>query len=161
VTGYVSPTAGHVLLDDRVLDGWSPRRRAVAGIARSFQSLELFESLTVAENLEAAGDAPSSLSYVTDLILPARPRLTPPGVAAIREFGLQDDLASRPNELPHGRRRLVGIARAIASSPSVLLLDEPAAGLDQEERGELARIVRRLADEWGLAVLVVEHDVSL
>ena len=79
----------------------------------------------------------------------------------MREFELQDDLDRLPSELPYGRRRLVGIARALASAPSVLLLDEPAAGLDDHETLELGRQVRRLADERGLAVLLIEHDVEL
>jgi ABC-type branched-subunit amino acid transport system ATPase component/branched-subunit amino acid ABC-type transport system permease component len=161
VSGYVAPNAGTVLLDGRPIDGWSPRRRTVAGIGRSFQSLELFESLTVAENLLAACDRRDRRRYLSDLVRPGRARLSPAAVAAVREVGLQDDLARRPDELPYGRRRLVAIARAIATGPSVLLLDEPAAGLDREERTELARLIRRLADEWGLAVLIVEHDVSL
>ena len=161
VTGYVAPTSGTVLIDGRAIDGWSPRRRAEAGIGRSFQSLELFESLTVAENLQTACDPQGRLHYLFDLIHPGRARLTPAAVAAVREFGLQDELAARPDELPYGRRRLVAIARAVSAGPSVVLLDEPAAGLDGEERSELARLIRRLADEWGLAVLVVEHDVSL
>jgi ABC-type branched-subunit amino acid transport system ATPase component len=161
VSGYVAPSAGTVLLDGRPIDGWSPRRRAVAGVGRSFQSLELFESLTVAENLQAACDPRDRRRYFSDLVRPGRARLSPTAVAAVREFGLQDELARRPDELPYGRRRLVAIARAIATGPSVLLLDEPAAGLDREERTELARLIRRLADQWGLAVLVVEHDVSL
>ena len=161
VTGYVSPSSGTVLLDDHAIDAWSPRQRAMAGIGRSFQSLELFESLTVSENLQAACDPPGRRRYLTDLIHPGRARLAPGAVAVVHEFGLQDELARRPDELPYGRRRLVAIARAIANAPSVLLLDEPAAGLDREERAELGRLVRRLADDWGLAVLLVEHDVSL
>jgi sulfate-transporting ATPase len=133
----------------------------VAGIGRSFQSLELFESLTVAENLQAASDGRDRRHYLADLVRPGRARLSPAAVASVREFGLQDELSRRPDELPYGRRRLVAIARAVAAGPSVLLLDEPAAGLDREERAYLARLIRRLADEWGLAVLVVEHDVSL
>jgi ABC-type branched-subunit amino acid transport system ATPase component/branched-subunit amino acid ABC-type transport system permease component len=161
VTGYVTPSAGSVLLDGIAIDGWSPRRRAVAGIGRSFQSLELFESMTVAENLQTACDPRDLRHYISDLVRPGRPRLAPAAVAAVHEFGLQDELARRPEELPYGRRRLVAIARAVASGPSVLLLDEPAAGLDSDERSDLARLIRRLADEWGLAVLVVEHDVAL
>ena len=161
VTGYVTAAAGTVLLDGRAIDGWSPRRRAVAGVGRLFQSLELFESLTVAENLQTACDPRDRRHYLSDLVYPGRARLGPAAIAAVRDFGLQDELASRPDELPYGRRRLVAIARAIATGPSVLLLDEPAAGLDHGERSELARLIRQLADEWGLAVLVVEHDVSL
>jgi sulfate-transporting ATPase len=79
----------------------------------------------------------------------------------VREFQLHDDLERLPSELPYGRRRLVGIARALASAPSVLLLDEPAAGLDDNETLELGHQVRRLADDRGLAILLIEHDVEL
>ena len=79
----------------------------------------------------------------------------------VEEFGLEEDLDRRPEELSFGKRRLVALARAVAAEPSVLLLDEPAAGLGEHETAELGRLVRRLADDWGMAVLLVEHDVSL
>ncbi len=82
-------------------------------------------------------------------------------MSSAREFGLEADLDRLPGELPYGRRRLVGIARATASAPSVLLLDEPAAGLDDNETGELGALVRRFADRSGMAVLLIEHDVEL
>jgi sulfate-transporting ATPase len=81
-------------------------------------------------------------------------------VAAIREFGLEGDLDRQVQDLPYARRRLLAIARAIASQPSVLLLDEPAAGLGDVETAELAHLVRRLADDWGFAVLLIEHDMN-
>jgi sulfate-transporting ATPase len=87
--------------------------------------------------------------------------LPPTAVSSAREFGLEGDLDRLPAELSYGRRRLVGIARAIASAPSVLLLDEPAAGLDDNETGELGDLVRRFADHSGMAVLLIEHDVEL
>jgi sulfate-transporting ATPase len=161
VTGFTRPQHGHVLLDDRTVDSWSARRRARGGIARSFQSLELFEDMTVRDNLRTASDRRDALAYLSDLVWPGNPSLSAAAVAAVREFGLEDDLDRRPSELPYGRRRLVGIARAVAIGPSVLLLDEPAAGLDERETAELGDLVRRLATEWGLAVLLVEHDVSL
>ena len=161
VTGFTRPQLGHVSLDETRVDGWSARRRARAGLARSFQSLELFEDMTVRDNLRTASDRRDPLAYLTDLVWPGNPPLSGTAIAAVREFGLEDDLERRPGELPYGRRRLVGIARAVATRPSVLLLDEPAAGLDEHETAELGDLVRRLAKEWGLAVLLVEHDVAL
>ena len=161
VTGFTRQQSGSVSLDDRPVDGWSARRRARGGIARSFQSLELFEDMTVRDNLRTASDRRDPLAYLSDLVWPGTPPLSGTAVAAVREFGLEADLDRRPSELPYGRRRLVGIARAVATRPSVLLLDEPAAGLDERETAELGELVRRLAAEWGLAVLLVEHDVSL
>jgi sulfate-transporting ATPase len=161
-TGFAALIGGgRVALGPDDITSWSPRRRALAGLGRSFQSLELFESLTVAENLQAACDPRDVVAYGADLVRPDRAQFTPRAIAAIHEFALQPDLQRRPDELPYGRRRLVAIARAIAAGGSVLLLDEPAAGLDANERAELGSLLRRLASEWGLAILVVEHDVAL
>jgi sulfate-transporting ATPase len=81
-------------------------------------------------------------------------------ISAIREFGLLEDLDRNVEDLSYGKRRLLAIARAVATQPSVLLLDEPAAGLGDAETAELAHLVRRLADDWGMAVLLVEHDMN-
>jgi ABC-type branched-subunit amino acid transport system ATPase component/branched-subunit amino acid ABC-type transport system permease component len=160
ITGFVRPAAGDVQLDGRSLRRLPVYQRARAGVSRSFQSLELFEDLTVLENLRAASDERDWLAGLTGLVWPADPPLHSAAVAAIEEFGLADDLHHKVIELSFGRRRLVGIARAVATLPSVLLLDEPAAGLGDSESRELAALVRRLADEWGIAVLLVEHDMS-
>jgi sulfate-transporting ATPase len=161
LTGFVRPASGTVLLDGEPITRWSARRRAVHGVGRSFQSLELFESMTVRENLRTACDRRDPLAYLSDLVRPGRARLGAAATAVVREFGLEDDLDRRPEDLPYGRRRLVAIARAVAAEPAVLLLDEPAAGLGESDSAELGRLVRRLAHEWGIAVLLVEHDVSL
>ena len=113
------------------------------------------------ENLLAAADPRDRLAYVTDLVFPGHPPLPAPVVAAVEELSLAPLLDRRAEDLSYGQRRLVAIARAVASSPSVLLLDEPAAGLDETESAELGRLVRRLADEWGMGVLLIEHDVAL
>jgi sulfate-transporting ATPase len=151
---------GRLVLDGEDITGWSAARRARAGMGRSFQSLELFEDSTVLDNLRAAGDPRDRLSYFRDIVWPADPTLHDAVVAAIREFGLDADLDTTVEDLPYGKRRLLAIARAVAMQPSVLLLDEPAAGLGTAETAELATLVRRLADEWGIAVLLVEHDMS-
>ncbi len=159
ITGFTRAT-GSVRLDGQELLALPPARRARAGVSRSFQSLELFEDATVLDNLRAASDPRDKWSYVRDLVYPASPPLPSAVVAAIREFGLEDDLHRHVQDLPYAQRRLLAIARAIASQPSVLLLDEPAAGLGDVETAELAHLVRRLADDWGIAVLLVEHDMN-
>ena len=113
------------------------------------------------DNLRTASDRRDPLAYLTDLVRPGDPPLSPSAIAAVDEFDLESDLDRRPGELSFGRRRLVGIARAVATHASVLLLDEPAAGLTDDETAELGELIRRLADEWGIAILLVEHDVSL
>jgi sulfate-transporting ATPase len=159
ITGFARPAGGSVLLDGSSIDGWPVHRRAQAGVARSFQGLELFEGSTVRENIQIACDRRDVKSYVSDLVRPQE-ALTPLAIAAIQEFELESELDSRVSEISYGHRRLVGIARAIAARPAVLLLDEPAAGLSVNESEELAHIVRRLTDDWGLGVLLVEHDMS-
>ena len=98
---------------------------------------------------------------MTDLVFPGHPPLPAPVVAAVEELALAPMMDRRAEDLSYGQRRLVAIARAVASSPSVLMLDEPAAGLDETESAELGRLIRRLADEWGMGVLLIEHDVAL
>jgi len=161
VTGFVKPAAGTIGLNDVAVEAWSASRRASAGLRRSFQSLELFDDVTVEDNIRAGADSGTTLSWVTDLFWPGRHALPSTAVAAIREFNLQADLQRSPDQLSYGQRRLVGIARAVASAPSIIMLDEPAAGLDEVESRELANLIRRLADERGMGVLLVEHDVGL
>jgi len=161
IAGNTRPDRGAVMYGGDDLTRASVRRRAQAGIGRSFQSLELFEEMTVIDNLRAACDQGDFGSYLRDLILPREVELSPAAVAAIEEFGLADELLLPVEDLPYGRRHLVALARAVALGPSVLLLDEPAAGLDSEERDEIARLVTRLAREWGMAILFIEHDVDL
>ena len=159
ITGFTR-SSGRVTLEGTDISRVSVTKRARMGISRSFQSLELFEDSTVLDNIRAASDQRDRWSYLRDLVLPADPPLPPQVVAAIREFRLEDDLLRPVQDLPYGQRRLLAIARAVASQPSVLLLDEPAAGLGDTETAELARMVRRLAEDWGMAVLLVEHDMN-
>ncbi len=162
VTGFVRANEGSITLDEERIDRLNATKRARLGLRRSFQSLELFDDVSVEENIRAGSDQRASrASWVTDLVWPGRHDLPPTAVAAVREFDLEQYLDVTPEELPYGRRRLVGIARTVASGPSVVMLDEPAAGLDENESTELASLIRRLADERNMGVLLVEHDVGL
>ncbi|MBW8800290.1 MAG: ATP-binding cassette domain-containing protein [Streptomyces sp.] len=161
VTGFTRAAGGRVRLGERDVTRVPVHRRASAGLSRSFQSLELFEDMTVLDNLYAACDRPGRWAYLTDLVRPGSRPLPPHVLVAVREFGLQDSLDRPVGDLSYGERRLLAIARAVAAAPSVLLLDEPAAGLSDDETRELARLVRRLAEDWGMGVLLVEHDVDM
>jgi sulfate-transporting ATPase len=158
VTGFTL-CEGSITLDGRPMQGYPVYKRAQFGIVRSFQNLQLFEGSTIRENVMIAADRRDWHAYFTDLVAPGRTRLTPLTVIAVQELGLEDVLELRPSDVSYGSRRLVGIARAVSMGPRVLLLDEPAAGLSAHESRELAHIVRRLADEFGLGILLVEHDM--
>ena len=161
ITGFVRAEKGRVLMRDVDLAGWRARRRALAGISRSFQSLELFDGLTVRENLAVAGERPGVTRMLRDLVRPGRIQLNAASCEAVRQFELTDVLDASPDSLSLGQRKAVAIARAIAAAPTVLLLDEPAAGLDEHEADELALLIRMLASEWNIAVLLVEHKIDI
>jgi len=160
ITGFVRPSRGEVLLDNVPIGRWPTHKRVLAGVGRSFQSLELFEESSVHENLRVASDKHTMAGYFTDIVYPSHAPLASAAVAAVAEFELKDEIDQRVSEISYGRRRLTAIARTLAVEPSVLLLDEPAAGLGSRETEELMLGVRRLASDWGMAILVIEHDMS-
>jgi sulfate-transporting ATPase len=160
-TGFVKARSGRVLIDGAPVDGLSARQRVGRGLTRSWQSDELFEVMTVAENLRTAAEPGGFRTYLCDLFLP-EPKMLPPAVAAsVQQFELEGVLDRLPGELPYATRRLIGVARAMATEPSILLLDEPAAGLDENSTQELITHIRRLATERGVGILLIEHDVSM
>lgn len=160
-TGFIRPGRGRITLAGEDITRRTATARARRGLARSFQSLELFDDLTVLDNLRTASEPPNLGAYLTDALWPAKRDLTAAAKAAISEFRLAQYLGKRPSELPYGVRRLVGIARCVATNPSVVALDEPAAGLDSREAAELGVLLRNLARDWGMGILLVEHNVEL
>ena len=147
VCGLLTPSRGVVSLGGRELNRLPPYKRARLGLPRTFQRLELFGLLTVRENVLVAADVRGTMGAAEV-------------EAVIERVGLAGRIDDRVDELPTGQARLVEIARALATRPRVLLLDEPASGLDERETDELGRLLRDLAAE-GMAVLLVEHDVRL
>jgi branched-chain amino acid transport system ATP-binding protein len=158
VSGFV-PYRGTVSLDGKTLDGLSAHVRARRGLARTWQSIELFDDLTVRENLAVASYRPSAWATIKEVL--SRPVDTTAAVdETLHLLGLDERLEDMPADLTQGQRKLVGVARALAARPRVLCLDEPAAGLDTRESEELGRRLKEVANA-GQAMLLVDHDMGL
>src|SRR3954471_7389145 len=160
LTGYHAPSGGSVTFDGDDITRLRPHVRARRGLVRTFQSVELFDDLTVEENLLVASQRMGVLTALRDLLLPIGEHPRDAVDWALELCGLTDVRGRFPTELSHGRRKLVGVARALAQRPRLVLMDEPAAGLDTDESAELGRHLRALPDA-GVTVLLVDHDMSL
>jgi branched-chain amino acid transport system ATP-binding protein len=158
ITGFVR-YGGRVELDGRDLTGLPPHLRARRGLARTWQSTELFDDLTVRENLTVAADRPSFLALAGELV--GRPaRVTSASEEALELIDIHPLADAMPSELTQGQRKLVGVARAIAMRPRLLCLDEPAAGLDTRESEDLGQRLRAIANA-GTTTLLIDHDMGL
>jgi sulfate-transporting ATPase len=161
MSGYVRFESGTLRLGDAAFTRVSAAQLARAGVRRSFQGVESFEDLSVGENLLVAHEELGVRTWLRELVRPTPVALPPALVDLAARFGLTEDLDAPPDELPFGRRRLLGVARALAGRPSVLLLDEPASGLSTAETDELARLLRVVVETSGVGILLVEHDVDM
>jgi branched-chain amino acid transport system ATP-binding protein len=150
---------GRVLLQGTDLSGLAPHQRARRGLARTWQSADLFDDLTVRENLRVAAGAPTAKESARELFT-GRGRSVPAIDEALADLGLEELADRGADELTQGQRKLVGVARALASRPRLVCLDEPAAGLDSDESRELGRRLRSVVDR-GTAMLLVDHDMGL
>jgi ABC-type branched-subunit amino acid transport system ATPase component/ABC-type branched-subunit amino acid transport system permease subunit len=159
ISGLVS-ASGHVSVDGVSIDKLSARERSLRGIGRTYQAVELFDDMSVMDNIRVTAEGRGVLCYARDLVLPKTVSLPIVAQIAISDLDLSDDLDRNAQDLSTGRRSMVGIARTLAGAPGVVLLDEPAAGLNHDEKEELARLVRYLAEKWSLSVLLIEHDVA-
>ena len=154
VTGLQEPVRGKVLLNGIDITSFAPHHRAQRGMARTFQRIELFGSLTARENLMVAAEIPRK--WGGEHAAPPATRVE----EAIDIIGMADFADTRADVLTTGQARLVELGRAIVTAPKVLLLDEPASGLDADETEEFAGILADLASA-GVGILLVEHDMSL
>ena len=160
LTGYHAPASGSIVFAGENITRLRAHARARRGLARTFQSVELFDDLTVEENLLVASERVGIGRSLRDLFLPMRATERADVDWALALCGLQDVADRGPGDLPHGRRKLVGVARALASRPKLVLLDEPAAGLDTDESVVLGQHLRELPGA-GVTVLLVDHDMGL
>lgn len=163
-TGLVRPAEGRVILGGRDITSLQPAARARLGLGRTFQKLELFETLTVAENVALGAEAVRATGNPLRHLAasPASRRATARRTASALATCSIGDLASRRvSDLSTGQRRLVDLARCLAGDHDILLLDEPSSGLDPRETEAFAAILRRVVSERGVGLLLVEHDLSL
>ena len=151
VTGFDTPTSGTVHLGTDDITGWSPERRGKAGLARTFQAAHSFSRLSVRENIEVSALGTGAT------VATARERATD----LMRSLGLARYQWAEAGVLSQGEERKLGVARALASDPRFILMDEPAAGLNEGEIPELAELLRNVRDEHNVGVLLIDHNVPL
>ena len=165
ITGAQVPTNGEVVFDGETVTGLDRRARARRGMSRTFQNLSLVSSLSVLDNVTVGLGRFRTSGVVGSMLRLRRARrqdslIREVALGALDFAGLRDTASLMTGDLPYGARRRLELARAIALSPKMLLLDEPSAGMGPQETADLASVIRRSRDELGVSVLVVEHDMS-
>ncbi|MBQ9010669.1 MAG: ABC transporter ATP-binding protein [Clostridia bacterium] len=164
VTGVYTPTSGSVSLLGEPITGKRPDQITKLGIARTFQNIRLFSSMTVFENVLTAHHLrkTSNIFTATLRLNAAEERQMREDTAALLRkvdlYDLRDEIAT---SLPYGKQRLLEIVRALATKPKLLLLDEPAAGMNPQETDELGAFIRRIRDEFDLTIFIIEHHMNL
>ena len=166
LTKVYQPTHGTILLDGKDIHGMTTAQVNRAGIARTFQNIRLFSELTVEENITVAMSSQIKYNMASGIFrLPsfwkgeriAHER----AMELLSIFHMEQFANAKAGSLPYGAQRRLEIVRALATSPKLLLLDEPAAGMNPSETAELTETIRRIRDEFNIAVLLIEHDMSL
>src|SRR5512145_197192 len=166
ISGVYAPSEGDVLVAGAVINGLRPHQICARGVARTFQNIRLFRELSALDNVRIACHAGARSGFLDALFLTPHHREEEARILARAEeylavMGLSHRRDELARNLPYGEQRRLEIARALATGPAVLCLDEPAAGMNASEKVELMALIRSIRDRLGLAVLVIEHDMRL
>ncbi len=166
LTGVYKPTSGAVILDGENITGKSTIEINKCGIARTFQNIRLFKNLSVLDNVKAGFHNLNKYSTLEGILrLPkyfkTEKKMDEKAMELLEVFGLQDEASTLADNLPYGKQRKLEIARALATNPKLLLLDEPAAGMNPSETQELMDTIRFVRDKFDMTVLLIEHDMKL
>lgn len=166
LTGVYKPTSGAVFLDGQNITGKSTIEINRCGIARTFQNIRLFKDLSVLDNVKAGFHNLHKYSTLEGILrLPkyfkTEKEMDEKAMELLKVFGLDNEASTLADNLPYGKQRKLEIARALATNPKLLLLDEPAAGMNPSETQELMDTIRFVRDEFGMTILLIEHDMKL
>jgi branched-chain amino acid transport system ATP-binding protein len=165
ITGVYSPTAGRVIFKGKEIHGLAPFKINALGIARTYQNINLFKKMTVLENTLVGFHTQSKAGLVAAIFRTRGQRkeeaqLREKSMEILNFMGLSDKANLLASNLSYGEQRRLEISRAMASNPSLLLLDEPAAGMNSKEKADLSNTIQRIRDR-GITILLVEHDMKL
>ncbi|MBL4953224.1 ABC transporter ATP-binding protein [Neobacillus sp. OS1-32] len=166
LTGVYVPTEGSILLDGEKLNGMAPHKITKKGISRTFQNIRLFNDLSVLDNVKIAYHTQAKHSIVSSILrLPSHfageREMEEKAIDFLKIFNLDDVLYEQAKNLPYGQQRRLEIARALAAGPKLLLLDEPAAGMNPQETEELMNLIALIREKFDLTILLIEHDMNL
>ncbi|HBR04502.1 MAG TPA: ABC transporter ATP-binding protein [Lachnospiraceae bacterium] len=166
LTGVYKPNTGSIVLDGRDITGMKTIDINKAGVARTFQNIRLFKELTVLENVEVALHNKYKYSTFSGIFrLPSfykvEKQMKERSEELLKVFGLEDAKDFKASNLPYGQQRKLEIARALATDPKLLLLDEPAAGMNPNETAELMETISLIREKFGVTILLIEHDMKL
>ena len=167
LTGVYKPTAGSIMLNGvNKIDGKNTIEINKMGIARTFQNIRLFNKLSVHDNVKIALQNKYRYSTLSGILRLGRYKryedlMDEEAYALLKVFNLENEAAMKSSNLPYGKQRKLEIARAIATNPKVLLLDEPAAGMNENETKELMNTIRLVRDKFNMTILLIEHDMKL
>jgi branched-chain amino acid transport system ATP-binding protein len=165
ISGFLPCDSGSILFNQQRLHGLKPYQISVRGISRTFQHVKLFSKMTVLENVMIGRHKHGKAGYIAGMLnLPwtwkEEKKIREKSLEIMSFLGIADLAESEATSLPYGKQRIVELARALACEPELLLLDEPAAGLNMRETAEVAVLITKIRD-MGITVLIVEHDMSL
>ena len=166
ITGVYQPTTGAIELDGESIVGKKPYEITVKGITRTFQNIRLFSELTVLDNVKIAYHSHVKYNLVESILrvggfFKEEKHIEEEAMMLLKIFKLDGHAQEQAKNLPYGAQRRLEIARALAAKPKLLLLDEPAAGMNPQETKELMEMISWIRKEFGLTVLLIEHDMSL
>ena len=166
LTGVYKPTEGNIILDGKDITGQNPELISKSGIARTFQNIRLFNDMTVLDNVKVGLHNQIRYNMWTGILrLPAykekEHEMNREAMKLLKIFDLDKEADYKASQLPYGKQRRLEIARALATHPKLLMLDEPAAGMNPQETNELTEFIGRIRDEFHMTILLIEHHMDL